>query len=95
MKSNIHPKYGPVLYRDASSGEEWIGYSTKLDGPVEVRDGVECHVITLEISSASHPFFSGKKSFVDTAGRVEKFNKRFARPVVSRKAAKKTAPASE
>lgn len=95
MKKDIHPKYGPVIYRDASSGEEWISNSTKLDGPVEVRDGVEYHVIPLEISSISHPFFSGKKSFVDTAGRVEKFNKRFARPVVSRKAAKKAAPAAE
>jgi len=89
MKKEGHPNYGPVIYRDVSCGEEWIGYSTKLDGPKETRDGVEYPVIALEISSISHPFFSGKNTFVDTAGRVEKFNKRFARPVVSRKAAKK------
>ena len=77
MKTDIHPKYGPVIFRDASSGDEWIGGSTKLDGPTEVRDGVEYHVITLEISSHSHPFYTGRKSLVDTAGRVDKFNKRF------------------
>lgn len=77
MKDKIHPKYGPVIFRDVSCGEQWIGASTKLDGPKEVIDGVEYHVISLEISSITHPFYSGKKSFVDTAGRVDKFNKRF------------------
>jgi large subunit ribosomal protein L31 len=89
MKKNVHPKYGPVLFKDITSGDSWIGRSTKLDGPVEVVNGVECHVVSLEISSFSHPFYSGKSSFVDTAGRVERFKKRFgASTVISKKKAK-------
>lgn len=85
MKDKIHPKYGPVIYRDTQTGEEWISASTKLDGKTEVRDGVEYHVIPLEISSASHPFYSGKKTFVDTAGRVDRFKKRAGGTMTSRK----------
>ena len=84
MKKETHPQYGPVLFRDASNGKEWIGASTKLNGPKETRDGVEYPVVMLEISGYSHPFFTGERSFVDTAGRVDKFNRRFGR-VQSRK----------
>jgi large subunit ribosomal protein L31 len=89
MKKDTHPTYGAVLFRDISCGEQWIGASTKLDGPREVVDGVEYPVVALEISSYSHPFYSGKKSFVDSAGRVEKFQKRFGQTVLSKKARKK------
>lgn len=85
MKKKGHPQYGPVIFRDNQTGDEWFGASTKLDGKVEVRDGVEYHVIPLEISSFSHPFYSGRKTFVDSAGRVDKFKKRFGAGIVSRK----------
>ena len=89
MKPKIHPVYGNVIFRDSQTGDEWFGRSTKLDGKVEVRDGVEYRVVPLEISSASHPFYSGRKTFVDTAGRVEKFKNRFGRQsIVSKKKAK-------
>lgn len=93
MKKGIHPEYGDVIYRDAQSGDQWFGRSTKLDGPIEKVDGKEYRVIALEISSYTHPFFSGKKTFVDAAGRVDKFNKRFGRAsLMSSKKAKANAP---
>ena len=88
MKDKIHPKYGPVIFRDISCGEEWYGMSTKLDGPKETRDGIDYHVISLEISSLTHPFYSGKNTLIDTTGRVDKFQKRF-QSLRSRKAGKK------
>lgn len=91
MKSELHPKYGPVIFRDASNGKEWYGASTKLNGPKEVRDGVEYHVITLEISGYSHPFFTGEQGLVDTAGRVDKFKRRFGTNIQSRKKTASTA----
>lgn len=91
MKKDIHPKYGDVVFRDAQSGDQWFGKSTKLDGKVEVIDGKEYHVIPLEISSFSHPFYSGKKSFIDSAGRVDKFNKRFGGSSLASRKKKKTA----
>jgi large subunit ribosomal protein L31 len=95
MKKETHPTYGAVIFRDVSCGEQWIGASTKLDGPRETIDGVEYPVVALEISSFSHPFYSGRKSFVDSAGRVEKFNKRFGGGVMSKKAQKKAAAETE
>ncbi|MCB2154739.1 50S ribosomal protein L31 [bacterium] len=90
MKAKIHPKYGPVLYRCASCKQEWTGMSTKDEGKTEEIDGVPHTVISLEICSSCHPFYSGKKSFVDSAGRVDKFNRRFAgTKVMSKKAQKK------
>ncbi len=85
MKAEIHPEYGPVIFRDASNGKEWLGASTKLSGPKEVRDGIEYSVITLEISGYSHPFYTGEQGLVDTAGRVDKFKKRFGASMTSRK----------
>ncbi len=93
MKTDTHPKYGPVIFRDASNGKEWIGASTKLDGPTEERDGVQYNVITLEISGYSHPFYTGEQGLVDTTGRVDKFKKRFGATITSRK--KKTAGAEK
>lgn len=90
MKAKIHPGYGPVLYHCASCNTDWVGGSTKLDGPTKTVDGVEYRAITLEICSSCHPFYTGRKSFVDTAGRVEKFNKRYG-TVQSKKAQKKAA----
>ena len=58
MKSDIHPEYAPVVFRDLASGETYP-------------------VIDVEISSASHPFYTGKQRILDSAGRVEKFNQRF------------------
>ena len=77
MKPDIHPEYHPVVYVDAGADFEFIGRSTKTTKEVRKIDGVDHYVIRLEISSASHPFYTGKQHFVDTAGRIERFRQRF------------------
>lgn len=80
MKAKIHPKgYRSVLFEDASSGESILlgsTIATKLNGTWS--DGKEYPKVIVEISSASHPFYTGKESVIDTAGRVEKFKRRAA-----------------
>ncbi len=78
MKNGIHPEYREVVFWDTSSDHKFISRSTH--GSKEMitwEDGKEYPVIKVEVSSASHPFFTGKKLFVDTAGRVEKFKNKY------------------
>lgn len=77
MKQNLHPEYNPVVFVDMTTGARFIGRSTKSSGNKEVIDGVEHSVISVGITSDSHPFFTGQKQFVDTEGRIDKFQKRF------------------
>jgi large subunit ribosomal protein L31 len=78
MKKGIHPdNYRLVAFRDMSNGDVFITRSTVNSREVEVIDGVEYPVIKLEISSSSHPFYTGKMKLVDTAGRVDKFMNRY------------------
>ncbi len=77
MKTDIHPEYRAVVFRDLSSGDTYLTRSTlKRDKTIEL-DGVTYPVIDVEISSSSHPFYTGKQRIMDSAGRVEKFNQRF------------------
>lgn len=78
MKTDIHPVYKAVVFRDLGSGETFLTRSTvSSDKKIEL-DGVEYPVIDVEISSSSHPFYTGKQRIMDSAGRVEKFNSRYA-----------------
>ena len=78
MKKDIHPEYRPVIFQDQSSEFAFLTKSTMTsEETIKWEDGNEYPLIKLEVSSASHPFFTGKKLFVDTAGRVEKFNKKY------------------
>ncbi len=77
MKKGIHPDYNPVVFVDANTGKEFITRSTKQSAEKKVIDGVEHSVISLEITSDTHPFWTGKQHRVDTAGRIDQFNKRF------------------
>jgi large subunit ribosomal protein L31 len=78
MKAEIHPDYHTVVFRDLTSGESFLTRSTATsDKTVEWEDGNSYPVIDVEISSASHPFYTGKQRILDSAGRVEKFNQRF------------------
>lgn len=78
MKKGIHPEYRLVVFQDSSSGFKFITRSTMTSSEtIKWEDGNEYPVIKVEVSSASHPFYTGQKLFVDTAGRVEKFNKRY------------------
>lgn len=80
MKKDIHPEgYGKVIYVDDTSGEKFLIPSiTKSKETEKWEDGKEYPVVHVEISSASHPFYTGKESVIDTAGRVEKFKARQA-----------------
>ena len=78
MKKDIHPEYKEVVFLDTSSEFKFLTKSTMTsEDTIKWEDGNEYPLIKIEVSSASHPFYTGKKLFVDTAGRVEKFNKRY------------------
>lgn len=77
MKTDIHPDYKNVVFRDLGSGETFLTRSTVTSDKTMELDGVEYPVIDVEISSASHPFYTGKQRIMDSAGRVERFNQRF------------------
>lgn len=78
MKTDIHPDYAPVVFRDLASGATFLTRSTvSSDKTMEWENGETYPVIDVEISSESHPFYTGKQRILDSAGRVEKFNKRF------------------
>lgn len=79
MKADIHPKTHPVCYRDVSSGKNFLTISTARSDKKEVINGVEYQVIVRDITSDSHPVYTGEKRFVDSAGRVEKFQNKFRR----------------
>jgi len=77
MKAEIHPTYATIVFRDLASGEMFLTRSTATSEKTVSVDGVDYPVIDVEISSASHPFYTGKQRIMDSAGRVEKFNKRY------------------
>ncbi len=80
MKSDIHPQYRPVVFQDTSAGTSFITRSTiSTNDTVTWEDGNEYPLAKVEISSESHPFFTGQMKIVDTAGRVERFEKRYGR----------------
>ncbi len=76
MKANTHPATFPVLFVDGE--HEWAGVSTIKGNETRVIDGIEHYVVPVEISAFTHPFFTGQKRIVDSAGRVEKFMRRYA-----------------
>jgi large subunit ribosomal protein L31 len=78
MKSDIHPQYAAVVFRDLASGATFLTRSTVSSSKtIEWEDGNSYPVIDVEISSESHPFYTGKQRIMDSAGRVEKFNSRY------------------
>jgi large subunit ribosomal protein L31 len=81
MKTGIHPeKYRFVIFKDMSNGEQFLSKSTAdSKETVKWEDGNEYPLIKLEISNTSHPFYTGKNVLVDTAGRIDKFKKRYAK----------------
>ncbi len=81
MKSDIHPKnYRLVVFKDFSANTAFLSRScAETKETIVWEDGKEYPLVKLEISSASHPFFTGKMKFVDSAGRIDKFNKRFSK----------------
>ncbi|MBE1533704.1 type B 50S ribosomal protein L31 [Actinomadura algeriensis] len=80
MKQRIHPEYRSVVFRDRAAGHAFLRRSTALtDRTVEWEDGRTYPVVDVDVSSASHPFYTGQGRVVDTTGAVEKFNRRYRR----------------
>jgi large subunit ribosomal protein L31 len=80
MKKEIHPNYRDIVFFDTSSDYKFLTKSTiETSETIVWEDGKEYPVYKIEVSSNSHPFYTGKKMLLDTAGRVEKFNKRYAK----------------
>lgn len=76
MKKDIHPEQHPVIFLDSSNGSEYRTMSTAKSEETKEIDGITYFVIKVEVTSSSHPFYTGKQRFVDTTGQVEKFQKR-------------------
>ena len=80
MKKDIHPEnFRIVCFKDISTDTTFLISSSAPSEENITLDGVEYPLVKVEISSASHPFYTGKMQFVDTAGRIDKFNKKFAK----------------
>lgn len=81
MKKDIHPaNYRFVVFKDFSCNEAFLTKScTASKETIQWEDGNEYPLVRLEISNKSHPFFTGKMKFIDTAGRIDKFNKKFGK----------------
>lgn len=81
MKQGLHPEsYRMVVFKDMSNGYSFLSRSTAYSKEtVKWEDGNEYPLIKLEISNTSHPFYTGKNVLVDTAGRIDKFKKRYAK----------------
>ncbi|MCY3539407.1 MAG: type B 50S ribosomal protein L31 [Acidimicrobiia bacterium] len=86
MKDEIHPPYRPVVFQDPSVDFAFLTRSTiQTNETIVWEDGETYPLARVEISSASHPFFTGKQKLVDTAGRVERFERRYGRKVRDQK----------
>ena len=80
MKPGIHPAYAPIVYRDKRADFAILTRSTQTSTETVLwEDGNTYPVIDVEVSSASHPYYTGKANIVDTAGRIEKFQRKYNR----------------
>jgi large subunit ribosomal protein L31 len=79
MKEGIHPDYHTVVFVDNATGREWVSRSTLTARTTKKIDGQDVPVIHLEISAESHPYWTGQQRQLDTEGRVDRFNKRYAK----------------
>lgn len=80
MKKDLHPEnYRPVVFKDMSNGDMFLSRSTCKTSDTIEFEGETYSLVKLEISSTSHPFYTGKSKLVDTAGRVDKFMSRYGK----------------
>lgn len=93
MKKEIHPAYHPVVFVDTGAGAEFVTRSTIKSKEVRKIGGVDHYVVRLDVSSASHPFYTGKQRFVDAAGRIDKFRTKYGTSYAKKDAKKDAAPA--
>ncbi len=94
MKEGIHPAYRPVVFKDISNGHTFlIGSTIKSSETITLEEGKEYPLGNMEISSTSHPFYTGQQRMVDTQGRVEKFKKKFGADPIEGQTKRKSRPA--
>ena len=79
MKEGIHPEYHKVLFVDSATGDKWVSRSTMTSNDTETVDGEDLPVIKLEISAASHPFWTGTMRELDADGKIDRFRRRYAK----------------
>ena len=77
MKKGNHPDYHPVVFVDSATGDEILTRSTIISDEKREIEGVAHYVVYCDITSFTHPFYTGKQKLVDTAGRIEKFQKKY------------------
>lgn len=81
MKADIHPKYNAVVFQDMSSDFSFLTRSTLTSKEtIKWEDGETYPLIKMEVTSHSHPFYTGKHKVMDTGGRIDKFRRRFGKP---------------
>lgn len=79
MKADTHPDYHKVLFVDTATGDEWVTRSTLKSSETREVDGEQIPVVKLEISSYSHPFWTGKLREVDADGKIDRFRRRYGK----------------
>ena len=79
MKPDIHPEYRKVVFVDNATGDEWVTRSTMTSNETKEVDGEELPLIRLEISSYSHPFWTGKMRELDSDGKIDRFRRRYGK----------------
>ncbi len=90
MKKGIHPRYRPVVFQDMSATFSFLTRSTiETKDKVKWEDGNEYPLVKVDVSSASHPFYTGKQTFLDTTGRLDRFAKKFGGTYSFQKSTKK------
>jgi large subunit ribosomal protein L31 len=77
MKPGIHPDYHPVVFQDATTGQAFLTRSTMTSSRTIEWQGQTYPLVVVDVSSASHPFWTGSRRHIDTAGQVEKFRRRY------------------
>jgi large subunit ribosomal protein L31 len=77
MKKEIHPDYHPVVYVDVSTQDEIVTKSTQKSKETREIDGVKHYVISCDMTSFTHPFFTGKQKLIDAEGRIDRFRKKY------------------
>lgn len=77
MKTGIHPTYRPVLFEDVTVGERWLTSSTVATTRTAEFEGSTYPLYSVEVSNLTHPYYTGQMKIIDTAGRVDRFNRRY------------------
>lgn len=90
MKKGIHPRYRAVVFQDLAADFSFLTRSTiETKDTVKWEDGKEYPLVKVDVTSASHPFYTGKQTFLDAAGRLDRFAKKFKGSYSFQKAGKK------